>query len=88
MLDAVAVAQGSFEGRNADDIVRLDSLRQEDQQPLSCFAADRYQQNPEHGRGVAAARTRIFIYLCRNSRNAGRYTGSGEVQLSGKGITH
>lgn len=47
MLDAVAAAQGRFEGRRANDLVRLDSLRQEDQRPLSCFVADPYQQDPE-----------------------------------------
>ena len=31
MLDAVAAAQGRFEGRYAGELVRLDSLRQEDQ---------------------------------------------------------
>ena len=47
MLDAVAAAQSRFEGRYAGELVRLDSLRQEDQKPLSCFVADPYQQDPE-----------------------------------------
>lgn len=47
MLDTVAEAQSRFEGRHANDLVRLDSLRQEDQQPFSNFVADPYQQDPE-----------------------------------------
>ena len=47
MLDVVATAQNRFEGRYANDLLRLDSLRQEDQQPFSNFVADPYQQDPE-----------------------------------------
>ena len=47
MLDAVAEAQSRFEGRYAGDLVRLDSLRREDQSPFSSFVADPYQQDPE-----------------------------------------
>lgn len=47
MLDAVAAARGCFGGRHAGEMLRLDSLRQEDQRPLACFVADPYQQDPE-----------------------------------------
>lgn len=47
MLDAVATAQNRFEGRHAGVLLRLDSLRQEDQRSLSSFVVDPYQQDPE-----------------------------------------